>query len=96
MIDSGSEPAYPSGERLSIDANGRSDDRLVIPLFKGVSIRDYFAAAAMQACSTAEGMSAFLDKAAAKDAADVRRMLAKWSYQMADAMLAARDNTKGV
>lgn len=41
------EPAFPSGERFSIDKSGRRDDRISEPLHAGLTIRDYFAAAAL-------------------------------------------------
>ena len=62
-------PAYPCG----FDQKG-----------EGVSIRDYFAAAAMQgSCANPQIIDTITDFTAA--------VLAKWAYAVADAMLEARN-----
>ena len=37
-------PAFPSGERLSVDALGRRDDRFSLPLHEGMTLRDLHSA----------------------------------------------------
>ena len=69
------EPAFPSGERFSIDKSGRRDDRISEPLHAGLTIRDYFASAALT--GIVETAVTFGD--AAREA-----------YAHADAMLAER------
>ena len=49
----------------------------------GMTLRDYFAAKAMQAITTADPKQVFTDDEIARD-----------SYKMADAMLKARENRK--
>lgn len=76
-------PAFPSGERLSIDAAGRRDDRLSQPLHDGMSLRDWFAG---------QALAGFLASPhrAGQEANEGSLTAAMWSYDQADAMLAAR------
>ena len=69
------EPAFPSGERFSIDKSGRRDDRISEPLHAGLTIRDYFAAAALNAVDAPDESCAGI---------------ARLAYSIADAMMAER------
>lgn len=85
-------PAFPAGSvrksRPAHDAGGDwvETDR-VQPLHKGLTIRDYFAAKAMQGMyndGSVVAASKLVDDSANMDA------VARWSYAQADAMLRAR------
>jgi hypothetical protein len=57
----------------------------------GLTIRDYFAAKAMQALFSSEVFVRGADKAAHKAGVTLKEMMAEQAYQMADNMLEARD-----
>ena len=59
------------------------------PMYLGMSLRDYFAAKAMQAHIAASTKA--LSKAYADDLDAVNPIIAQASYEMADAMLKARE-----
>lgn len=59
------------------------------PMYLGMSLRDYFAAKAMQAHIAASTNA--LSKAYADDPDAVNPIIAQASYEMADAMLKARE-----
>lgn len=78
-------PAFPVTVNFSDGGEGfcgEQNEKGRIVTYSGMTLRDYFAAKAMQGCW-------------AKDGADVQKkdakITAEWSYQMADAMLAARE-----
>jgi hypothetical protein len=77
-------PAFPSGEAFSLDAGGRSDDRVMKPLHPGMTLRDYFAGQVIAALLVAPGQIG--DEAWQND-----DRAATWAYGLADAMLAARE-----
>jgi len=84
-------PAFPAAIAVGpTDDVYRSDDH---PEHAGMSLRDYFAAAALQGYSAVEDKRACprerLDDVA-KWGSEMRDIDAKWCYQMADAMLRAR------
>lgn len=60
------------------------------PGFIGMTLRDYFAAAALQGLMASEAWVVGMDKAAHKANADFKSYLAVEVYMMADAMLKAR------
>lgn len=62
------------------------DDRAVHSERGGMTLRDYFAAKAMHAYMSDQDVSGNEES---------RRRCAKWSYQVADAMLAARNAKEG-
>ena len=73
-------PAFPSGEAYS--ANGVISRKG--PLYEGMTMRDYFAAHAMQGfIRGARGMYG--------DVIDTDENIAKSAYKMADAMIAERE-----
>lgn len=74
-------PAFPSlnSECTGIDSEGR--ERFSIEPSGGMTLRDYFAAKAMQ--------GVFTNPIPCSD--DERRYIAEKSYKMADAMLKARE-----
>lgn len=75
-------PAFPSGESYyTTDLSGNRTRHGKSPQYKGISMRDYFAAKAM--ANYINGPVA----AAYPNDSDI----ARWSYEMADAMLAERD-----
>lgn len=78
-------PAFPSGYNRKT-RRGHGEDWVltdrVQPMHEGLSLRDYFAALAMQGYLTHEQ--------AANSPEDV---VAGWAYSMADAMLRAREET---
>lgn len=70
----------------------------------GMTLRDYFAAKAMQtlahnllssesAASRKAGVASIYDDG---DPADANKLISEWSYSLADAMLKARDGKAGV
>lgn len=65
----------PSAFPLHPDHNDKYDD------YKGMTLRDYFAAKAMQGSIVSDGPE-FPNP----------EIIAKWSYAVADAMLKAREN----
>mgnify|MGYP003647586273 CR=1 FL=1 len=70
--------AYPRNlvpGTVTTDGEGRQHHTLFVPAQEGMSLRDYFAAAALG------GLADVVDETKA----------AKWCYEMADAMLAERD-----
>ena len=71
------QPAFPIADPFSIKCPSTEEDAL--RLRNGMTLRDYFAAKAMQAYLTHEQ--------AANQVVDI---VAGWSYEMADAMLEAR------
>jgi hypothetical protein len=89
-------PAFPSGERLSIDAAGRRDDRLAQPLHDGMTLRDWFAGQAIAGWGEgSHGASMTVGSGRAWDAPldtarDYAERMASFAYLVADAMLAAR------
>jgi len=70
MIDNGG-PAFPNHPEMPIDAPG-----------EGMTLRDYFAARAMQGWLSNPGPSD-----------ETINAVAQWSYRVADAMLKARQLT---
>lgn len=83
-------PAFPSAFTNDGDRNVSAPDRSIVPPgftvpMQGMSLRDYFAAKAMQgAIGTAAAPYMTPDKACAQ-------AVAAMAYQLADAMLAARE-----
>lgn len=70
--------AYPRNHvpgTVTTDGEGRQRHTLFVPAQEGMTLRDYFAAAALG------GLPAVLDET----------KTATWCYEMADAMLAERD-----
>lgn len=79
MSKDNSNPAFPAPEAsIARFGEGNAD------AFMGISIRDYFAAKAMQ-----EGVTVLMD-VDEHDADRVMKLIAKASYMMADAMLKER------
>ncbi len=78
-IDDGG-PAFPSQE---LDAAGNPRD----VLDRGMTLRDYFAAKAMQGWAANGQMKVQMNEDGPFGS------MARWCYQLADAMLAARKNT---
>ena len=70
--------AYPRNlvpGTVTTDGEGRQHHTLFVPAQEGMSLRDYFAAAALGNL----------------DSRGIVQRSAKWCYEMADAMLAERD-----
>lgn len=59
----------------------------------GMSLRDYFAAKAMQGLISSERSLKALNNAAYKNRLPLERVIAFGAYEMADAMLKAREST---
>lgn len=86
-------PAYPGG--LFENQHGGSNDRA--PYYPGMSLRDFFAAAALQGAiageaneTLAEYQEIGVEAALQKDA----KRRAEWCYRQADAMLLARKESQ--
>jgi len=78
MSNKNGGPAFPSGESYyTTDLSGNRTRHGKSPQYKGMTLRDYFAAMAMQAKCT-DGYSSW-------------KYLAQDAYRIADAMLAERD-----
>ena len=78
--------AFPGGESYeSVDPAGNSTRHSKAPYFKGMTIRDYFAAKAMQ------GFYASLIAEPESDPDYFHENVAKAAYKQADAMLAERE-----
>lgn len=72
-------PAFPGGERWrTVDLSGNENNHSRAPYNNGLSLRDYFAARAMQ-------------QILASSPGGDDQIIAGAAYQMADAMLAARE-----
>lgn len=89
-------PVFPSGERFSIDAKGRRDDRMAMPLHDGMSLRDWFAGQALAGIlavtvdqETESGQYAHGPLCSPGLEHD-RNLVAKDAFAIADAMLAER------
>lgn len=85
-------PAFPTlTEGLVSGSPNRDGDHCVdFRVSGGMSLRDYFAAAAMQACWTNENNRNRALTDAAKRHVDLYRQIAVEAYALADAMLAER------
>ena len=75
-------PAFPT-MRLSLIGD-------VVPDEEGMTLRDYFAAKAMESLCVMPQFVSGLDKAAMNAGVPFKAALAQHCYEMADAMLAAR------
>lgn len=76
-------PAFPTGTQISQNS-ATGETTIHQYLSDGISARDYFAAKAMQ--------GSLADPGVRLDGEDRRQKLAELFYQVADAMLAARDH----
>lgn len=76
------EPGDPARDRLYIQASARAAS--------GMTLRDYFAAKAMQACFAGEGARVVADRDQRYDETNWAQVVAANAYEMADAMLAER------
>ena len=63
-------------------------------VYYGMSLRDYFAAKAMQAAFAGEGAQMVADIDERYDGTNWAKVVASNAYEMADAMLAARETAK--
>jgi hypothetical protein len=81
-------PAFPT-PRFTMDGEGRVLGFSIST--DGMSLRDYFAAKAMQAMITNETVHATSMKAAHEAKLHEEFVLAQMSYMLADAMLKARE-----
>lgn len=81
-------PAFPAGARVRVRANPVDpgsdfiDQTVASPVSPGMTLRDYFAAKAMLAHLMNPDSSSFRESE-----------IARAAYQMADAMLSARETT---
>lgn len=80
-------PAFP---KSLVDNQGRIDNSNDFAMCGGISIRDYFAAAAMQALITNEKAYMATGQCANDKGVKVTEMSANAAYDYADAMLAER------
>lgn len=81
MTSKGYEPAFPGTVQNSVQS--RALGAPAFTQYSGMTLRDYFAAKAMQG-----DIASFPDD---KDPADVASMIAERAYAIADAMLDARE-----
>jgi fructose 1,6-bisphosphatase len=79
-------PAFP---REDYQGNGRPGEPLGQ---QGMSLRDYFAAAAMQGFMSGPSMEV-AEKVARAETIDVQTLIVRSAYQIADAMLEERTRT---
>lgn len=76
-------PAFPVGQ-----------DTMLCSVRTGMSLRDYFAAKAMQGLLASKGTIATVQAAASQAGEKPTPFLAKGAYEIADAMIAAREGEK--
>lgn len=82
--------AFPSGESYVLtDLSGAKEKCSKGPLHTGMTLRDYFAAAALPAI-IADHFRADADGSSCLDVSEIPDCAAKASYMVADAMIAAR------
>jgi hypothetical protein len=88
---SNEQPVPPATEQPKIDDGGQAFPHCYFIDITGMSLRDYFAAAAMHGLVESEGDSWITEQAATNQLAVARcQSIATASYWLADAMLAAR------
>jgi hypothetical protein len=83
-------PAFPTSHEEPDDYNGHNNSKKIV-IDQGMTLRDYFAAKAMQSLLTNETLYLSTVSIAEKAGMSIEAALTQMAYQVADAMLKARE-----